>query len=50
MISDFEILKCPEFENKSKIGKLFMNEKSLKNILLKFMKLIFILMTVTMKK
>ena len=27
MISDSEILKCPEFEVKSKIGKLFMNEK-----------------------
>ena len=25
----FEILKCPEFEVKSKIGKLFMNEKIL---------------------
>ena len=27
MISDSEIPKCPEFEVKSKIGKLFMNEK-----------------------
>ena len=50
MIPDFEILKCPEFENKSKIGKLFMNEKSLKNILLKFMKLILIFMSITKKK
>ena len=25
MIPDSEILKCPEFEVKSKIGKLFMN-------------------------
>ena len=29
MISDSEIPKCPEFEVKSKIGKLFMNEKIL---------------------
>ena len=27
MISDSEIPKCPEFEVKSKIGKLIMNEK-----------------------
>ena len=27
MIPDSEISKCPEFEVKSKIGKLFMNEK-----------------------
>ena len=27
MIPDSEIPKCPEFEVKSKIGKLFMNEK-----------------------
>ena len=29
MIPDSETLKCPEFEIKSKIGKLFMNEKIL---------------------
>ena len=29
MISDSEIPKCPEFEVKSKIGKLIMNEKIL---------------------
>ena len=29
MISDSEILECPEFEVKSKIGKQFMNEKVL---------------------
>ena len=29
MIPDSEIPKCPEFEVKSKIGKLFMNEKFL---------------------
>ena len=27
MFPNFEIPKCPEFELKSKIGKLFMNEK-----------------------
>ena len=27
MIPDFEIPNCPEFEFKSEIGKLFMNEK-----------------------
>ena len=27
MVPDFEISVCPEFEVKSKIGKLFMNEK-----------------------
>ena len=30
MIPNFEIPKCPEFEVKSKIGELFMNEKILK--------------------
>ena len=29
MISDSEIPKCPEFEVRTKIGKLFMNEKIL---------------------
>ena len=29
MIPDFEIYKCSKFEVKSKIGKLFMNEKIL---------------------
>ena len=29
MIPDSEIPKCPEFEVKSKIGKWFMNEKTL---------------------
>ena len=29
MIPESEIFKCPEFEVKSKIGKLFMNEKVL---------------------
>ena len=29
IIPDSEIPKCPEFEMKSKIGKLFMNQKFL---------------------
>ena len=29
MIPDSEIPACPEFEDKSKIGKFFMNEKIL---------------------
>ena len=29
MIPDSEIPKCPEFEVKSKVGELFMNEKIL---------------------
>ena len=29
IISDSEIFRCPEFVVKSKIGKLFMNEKDL---------------------
>ena len=50
MIPDSEIPKCPEFEGKSKIGKLFMDEKSLNNILLGFMKLILIFVSITKKK
>ena len=34
-IPDSEIPKCPEFETKSKIGKLFMNEKILEEYSLK---------------
>ena len=40
MIPDSEIHKCPEFEAKSKIGKPLKNIIPLKNILLRFMKLI----------
>ena len=40
MIPDSEIPKCPEFEVKSKIGKIFKNHNLLKNILLRFIKLI----------
>ena len=50
MIPDSEIPACPEFEVKSKLGKLFMNEKTCKNILLKFMKLIPFFMSITKKK
>ena len=50
MIPDFEIPKCPEFEVKSKIGKIFKNIIPLKNILLGFMKLIFIFMNIMKKK
>ena len=50
MIPDFEIPKCPEFEVKSKIGKIFKNIIPLKNILLGFMKLIFIFMNIINKK
>ena len=35
MILDSEIFKCPEFEVKSKIGKIFKNHITLKNILLR---------------
>ena len=49
MIPNSEIPKCPEFEVKSKIGKIFKNIIPLKNILLGFMKLIFIFMNI-MKK
>ena len=50
MISDSEILKCPEFEVKSKIGKIFKKIFSSKNILLRFMKLILIFTNIMKKK
>ena len=49
MIPDFEIPKCPEFEAKSKMGKYLKNIIPLKNILLRFMKLILIFINI-MKK
>ena len=50
MIPDSDIPKCPEFEVKSKIGKIFKNQNTLlKNILLRFIKLILIDMKI-MKK
>ena len=50
MIPDSEIPKCPEFEVKSKIGKIFKTIIALKNILLGFIKLILIFMNVMKKK
>ena len=50
MIPNSEIPKGPEFEVKSKIGKIFKNIIPLKNILLGFMKLIFIFMNIMKKK
>ena len=47
---DSEIPKCPEFEVKSKIGKLFMNEKTLEGYSVKILKLILIFMSITTKK
>ena len=49
MISDCKILKCPEFEVKSKIGNIFKNQNP-PNILLRFTKLIFIFMNIVKKK
>ena len=49
-IPDSEIPKCPEFEVKSKIGKLFMNEKTLEGYSVKILKLILIFMSITTKK
>ena len=49
MILDSEILKCPEFEVKSKIAKISKNQNPLENNLLGFMKLILIFMNI-MKK
>ena len=50
MIPDFEISKCPEHEVKSKMETIFVNEKYLKNILLRFITLILIFMSITEKK
>ena len=52
LIPDTEIPNYLKFEVKSKKGKLFMNEKKifLKNILLRFMKLILIFMRIVKKK
>ena len=49
MIPDSEIPKCLQFEAKWKIGKIFKNIISLKNILLRFMRLILIFIN-SMKK
>ena len=50
MIPDFEISKCPEHEVKSKMETIFVNEKYLKNILLRFITWILIFMSITGKK
>ena len=50
MIPDSEIPKCPEFEVKSKIGKISKKKISLKNILLRFMKLILTFLNIMKKK
>ena len=49
MIPEYEIPECPEHEIKSKIGHIFVNEKILENILLRFMKLILIFISITEK-
>ena len=49
MIPDSEIPTCPEFEVKSKIGKIFKKHNPLENIILGLIKLIFIFMNI-MKK
>ena len=49
MIAKPEILQSVEHMIKSKIRKIFVNEKILKNIVLKFMKLIRIIMSITKK-
>ena len=46
-VLDFQIPKCPEFEVKSKIGKIFKNHNPL---LLKLMKLILIFINIMKKK
>ena len=46
MIPDSEIPKCPEFKFKSKVGKIFKNIIPLKNILLRFTKLILIFINI----
>ena len=50
MIPDSEIPTCPEFEIKSKIGKLFMNKKILEEYSVKIYELIPFFMSITKKK
>ena len=49
MIQDSEISASPEFEVKLKMGNIFVKEKSLKNILLRLMKLILIFISIMEK-
>ena len=39
MISDFEIIKCPEFEVKSKIKKILENHNSLEEYFVRIYKI-----------
>ena len=49
-IPDSEIPECPEFEVKSKIGKLFMNEKVLEEYSVKIYEIDPFFMTIRNKK
>ena len=50
MIPESEIREFPEHAVKSKIESIFVNEKTLENILLGFIKLILIFVRITKKK
>ena len=50
IMPDSKIPECPDFEVKSKIGKLFMNEKFLEENSVRLMKLILIFVSITKKK
>ena len=50
MIPDSEISACPEFEVKSKVGKLFMNEKILEECSVKTYEIDPFFMSITKKK
>ena len=49
-ITKFDIMVLSEYSIKSKIGKIFVNEKYLKNIMSKFMKLILLFIRIVKKK
>ena len=50
MIPDSEIPACPEFEDKSKIGKFFMNEKILEKYSVRIYEIDAFLISITKKK
>ena len=50
MIPESEFPECPEHEIKSKIRNIFINEKILERILLRFPKLILIFVSIAKKK
>ena len=50
MILESEIPECLEHEARSKVGNVFVNEKYLMNILLRFIKLVLIFVSITKKK